>query len=598
MTYKDLPGTEPDVTYAYDLLGRLTSASQPGQTLGFTYDALGRVLDQTGPLGTIASQWDLAGRRTRLTWPDGFYVTYDHLVTGETTHIRENGAGSGTGVIGTLAYDDLGRRTSLTLGNGVATFYAYDPLSRLGELKLDLAGTAEDLTSTFAYNPASQIASTTRSNDSYAWTGHGSGTTTATSNGIPQSANGLNQIGSWVSPLGYDAKGNVTTDGATTYTYSSENLLTSFTNPGSTAQTASTFAYDPLMRLAIIDSTNAGFDVQFGYDGQEMAYEGLSDSRTRRYVYGPGTDEPLVGYLITATGTSRLWYQADERGSILRLSNDAGTPGGIGKYDEYGAGGTSRFRYTGQYWLGEANLLYYRARVYDARLGRFLQPDPIGYGDGMNMYAYVGGDPVNSTDPTGTCSLLTYSMHYYNSSGDDIGEVPDSRWTELSADCYSSGGGAGGLFYTGGKGGVIGGEGGSSGNQDSGLFHLASSPDCPKYLIKPCAIYRLLSPQTLDAIAKKHFGQPHLGKSVFRPEWQSVKGMSILYRYAMTVGVPQPDWRTRGVYILSVTAPQPIGWERYSGRPTHNVTFMLYQSGVSVDGKPIYQPSNAFPGLP
>jgi YD repeat-containing protein len=93
---KDLPGTEPDVAYGYDLLGRLTSASQPGHALSFTYDALGRVLNQTGSArAPIASQWDLAGRRTRLTWPDTFYVAYDHLVTGETTHIRENGAASG-----------------------------------------------------------------------------------------------------------------------------------------------------------------------------------------------------------------------------------------------------------------------------------------------------------------------------------------------------------------------------------------------------------------------------------------------------------------------------------------------------------------------
>ncbi|HEX9947116.1 MAG TPA: hypothetical protein VGA98_06205, partial [Allosphingosinicella sp.] len=90
-TVKDLPGTEPDVTYGYDLLGRLTSATQTGHALSFTYDALGRVLNQTGPLGTVASEWDIAGRRTRLTWPDAFYVTYDHLVTGEVTHIRENG---------------------------------------------------------------------------------------------------------------------------------------------------------------------------------------------------------------------------------------------------------------------------------------------------------------------------------------------------------------------------------------------------------------------------------------------------------------------------------------------------------------------------
>lgn len=235
---KDLPGSEPDVAYGYDLLGRLTSASQTGHALSFTYDALGRVLDQTGPLGTVASEWDLAGRRTRLTWPDTFYVTYDYLLTGEMTAIRENGAASGIGVLATIAYDQLGRRTSLTLGNGVATTYSYDPLSRLDELKLDFAGTADDLTSQFAYNPASQIVSNTRSNDAYAWTGHGSGTTAATSNGVAQSANGLNQIGSWVSSLGYDAKGNVTSDGTYGYAYSSENLLTSLSKPSGTLRDA------------------------------------------------------------------------------------------------------------------------------------------------------------------------------------------------------------------------------------------------------------------------------------------------------------------------------------------------------------------------
>lgn len=401
---KNLPGSEPDVTYGYDLLGRLTSASRTGYALGFTYDALGRVLEQTGPLGTLTSEYDIAGRRTKLTWPDAFYVTYDYLVTGETTAIRENGAASGIGVLATLAYDNLGRRTSLTLGNGVATTYANDPVSRLGELKLELPGTTDDLTSTFEYNPASQITKNLRTNNAYSWTGHGSGTTTATSNGVPESANGLNQVGSWISSLGYDAKGNLTTDGTYTYAYSSENLLTSLANsaPGA-LQPNIAFSYDPLMRLSAIDSTNSAFDVEFGYDGQSMVLESLSAGRTRRYVHGPGTDEPLVGYLVTpGAGTSRLWYQADERGSIAHLSNDGGV-GGIGKYDEYGAGGNGRFRYTGQYWLGEANLLYYRARVYDARLGRFLQPDPIGYGDGMNMYAYVGGDPVNFADPSGLC---------------------------------------------------------------------------------------------------------------------------------------------------------------------------------------------------
>ena len=39
--------------------------------------------------------------------------------------------------------------------------------------------------------------------------------------------------------------------------------------------------------------------------------------------------------------------------------------------------------------------------MYSPTLGRFLQTDPIGYGDGMHLYGYVGGDPVNFIDSSG-----------------------------------------------------------------------------------------------------------------------------------------------------------------------------------------------------
>ena len=76
-------------------------------------------------------------------------------------------------MLATFAYDDLGRRTSLTRGNGTVQSYGYDAVSRLATLTNDLAGTTNDLTPTFAYNPASADRdSTVRTDDLYAWTGH------------------------------------------------------------------------------------------------------------------------------------------------------------------------------------------------------------------------------------------------------------------------------------------------------------------------------------------------------------------------------------------------------------------------------------------
>ena len=61
------------------------------------------------------------------------------------------------------------------------------------------------------------------------------------------------------------------------------------------------------------------------------------------------------------------------------------------------------FQYAGQVGvMAEGDNLYYmRARYYDAHIGRFISEDPIGFEGGLNLYAYVGGNPINLVDPSG-----------------------------------------------------------------------------------------------------------------------------------------------------------------------------------------------------
>ena len=126
----------------------------------------------------------------------------------------------------------------------------------------------------------------------------------------------------------------------------------------------------------------------------------------RRYVPGAGVDETLVWYEGSGTSDKR-YLLSDPRGSIAAVTDGAGAASTINLYSPYGApaaGNAGRFQYTGQmriFDMADGGLHHYKARAYHPGMGRFLQTDPIGYGDGMNMYAYVGGNPVNRTDPSG-----------------------------------------------------------------------------------------------------------------------------------------------------------------------------------------------------
>ncbi len=334
-------------------------------------------------------------------------------------------------VLAEYAYDDLSRRTELTLGNGASVVYEYDLGNRLTKLTNHISSTEAisfeyadydkvgnrlsartnaDPSEVYTYDNRYQLTSVDYNDGTFSVYGYdklGNRTTENDGSITHYFSNSLNQYTAVSSTgLNYDANGNLTgLDGHTYYDYDCENRLTHVVDQN--GDSVATYAYDYLgRRIQKIVYGNANAVTKYAYDGDQVIaeYDG-SDNLLRRFVYGPGIDEPIC--MIDVKDDNRVYYyHFNGLGSVVALSDMNNTI--VERYAYSIFGEPSRisdvnnpYLFTGRRLDTETKLYHYRARYYTYDIGRFLQTDPIGYADGINWYRYCGNNPVGLVDPFG-----------------------------------------------------------------------------------------------------------------------------------------------------------------------------------------------------
>ncbi len=425
--------------YSYDLAGRVTDVTDTTGGIHYDYDTAGRLLRVVHPDSSVVQYgYDALGRRTRLTYPDGYFVTYQYDNMNRLTDILE----SGTTLLAHYDYDPLSRRVSVTCGNGTSTSYAYEIDDDLLTVANQFSGGSESLSYTYDrvgnrtslitpqraemydYDPTyrlTNVATTPGSPAAVAYQLDPAGNRISVTEDSATTAYATNVLNQYTTvggvPHTYDANGNLTSDGFRRLSYDSENRLIS----ASTRRHKVTFSYDALGRrvsklVVPVPPTERTLPVPSGHHPETKSitnyvhdldrviaeYDGNTGNLLRRYVYGPGIDEPIV----LQTGGATYTYHFDGLGSVTALTNAAGQVVEQYRYGAYGQPVTvssvgNPYLFTGRHFDVETGLYYHRARYYDPEIGRFVQVDPIGSLGGLNLYSYAQNNPINLLDPFG-----------------------------------------------------------------------------------------------------------------------------------------------------------------------------------------------------
>ena len=420
-------------TWHYDSLGRVTRAVCDGKSYEYIYDAYGNLKEKRSNGKRLVSYThDRAGQITEIRDPEGVCTRYEYDILGRRSRIYND-----DGLEVRYGYDALNRIRHIRYGNGVETAYTYDGDGNIRTLETK-AG--ENVLLSFAYQ----------------YDGNGNRTaktgTQAALGGITTGNNALDlsyaydvrgqlleerRNGASVC-YAYDKAGNrirkTDVQGEIRYLYNEKNQLVEEESPADRKQ----FSYD--RQGGIIEEKNLAGIRRFSYnsrhqqtrvetetgsvqenryDAEGLRFELLENGRRTSFVYHDGEllqeegrEEQKTSYHLGAgmeafrRGQELSYYHKDEQLSTVFVTDGQGETRNSYQYDAFGIPLetteqlNNRIRYTGQQYDELTEQYYLRARYYNPVAGRFMQED-VYQGDGLNLYAYCGNNPVVYDDPSG-----------------------------------------------------------------------------------------------------------------------------------------------------------------------------------------------------
>ncbi len=367
------------VTLTWDELNRLSTVTDSrlvgNQTTTYTYNPASNVATVTAPNGLQTKlNYDPMNRLTSLTTPISSY-TYTIGATGNRI-----GSVEGNGRTLSWNYDGIYRLTNEAISNDPSNnngsaAYGLDPVGNRLLLNSSLPGISSG---SFGYNADDEISSET-----------------------------------------YDADGDVIATGSNTYTYDSENHMTTANNG------AVRMIYDgDGNRVAkIINGVTTQYLVDdLNHTGlPQVVEEVVNGAVTRQYTYGLQLISQNLSPAVTGSNAwTPSFYVYDGGGSVRQLTDSNNNMTDEYEYDAYGNSFTkvgttpNNCFYRGEQLDPDLGMYYLRARWYNPATGRFLSRDPL---DGqfwdpktLHKYLYASGDPINVMDPTGQGPVMEWIM--------------------------------------------------------------------------------------------------------------------------------------------------------------------------------------------